>query len=153
MVTMGMGLLSVSGFGFAKRLTAEMPWMARSSASSAAGSEISWHQNLAAGWKESRARNVPMVIFITSDRCHYCDLMKRDTWREPSVRSRLKDDFVLITLSPTRNSETLSRIEVTTYPTTLIGIPEGKVIGQRLGYQPPAALHGFLSESLSKPRP
>ncbi len=88
-----------------------------------------------------------MVIYITSDNCHYCDAMKRDTWCDESVRHRIAKGFIPIRLNARRNSATLGRIHVACYPTTLVGAPRGKIIGQRQGYQPPAALHGLLTES------
>ena len=89
-----------------------------------------------------------MVIFITTDRCRYCDAMKQDTWCNDSIRSRLRD-FVAIRLTPQRNSATLGRINVKMYPTTLMGVPEGKIVSHREGYQPPAAVHQLLTESES----
>ncbi len=115
--------------------------------SGATESSVVWHETLAAGWQESRSRNVPMVIYITSERCTYCDAMKRDTWCDETIRHRLAEGFVAIRLTARRNSATLSRIDVQTYPMTLVGVPEGKIIGHRNGYQPPAALHGLLTEA------
>ncbi len=111
---------------------------------------VTWHRTLRAGWQESRRRNVPMLIYISSDHCAYCDAMKRDTWCDKTVQQRLTEDFVAIHLTPKENEATLGRIKVTTYPTTLIGVPEGKVIGHRFGYQPAAALHEFLSEVIHR---
>ena len=87
-----------------------------------------------------------MVIFITSRRCHYCDAMKRDTWCDHEIRRRLADDFVAIRLTPDRNSSVLSRIDVATYPMTLIGVPQGKIIDHRIGYQPPRLMLQLLSK-------
>ncbi len=115
--------------------------------SSVSGPNVQWHEDLKTGWAESRRRNVPMVIFITSDHCHYCDAMKRDTWCNESVRSRLSNDFVAIRLDPTRNAATLGRIKIKMYPTTLIGHPKGKVTDHRLGYQSASAIHGLLSQA------
>lgn len=124
---------------------AEMP-RAIGTTSSSTTPSIVWHETLDSGWKESRRRNVPMVIYITTEQCHYCDAMKRDTWCEASVRQRIAQGFVAIRLTPRRNSTTLNRIEVNGYPTTLVGVPQGKIVSHRFGYQPPAGLHGLLSE-------
>ncbi|WP_146402229.1 thioredoxin family protein [Planctomycetes bacterium CA13] len=109
--------------------------------------KVSWFRDFRAGWRESVRRNVPMVIYISSDNCSYCEAMQRDTWCDSSIRQRLGRDFVAIHLTPEQNEATLRRIKVDTYPTTLIGAPEGKVVGHRRGYQPVVALHQLLSES------
>ena len=142
-VWMGLGSLLI--LSSTSNVSAEMPRYVTPSGVPA--SSVVWHETLNAGWKESRRRGVPMVIYITSERCKYCDAMKRDTWCHESVRHRLARSFVAIRLTPRRNSATLSRIDVQTYPTTLVGIPEGKIISHRNGYQPPAALHGLLTEA------
>lgn len=111
------------------------------------GQGIAWHTDLRSGWLEAKRRNLPMLIFITSDSCIYCDAMKKNTWCNPTVQNRLAGKFVAIKLHKNRNQETLSRIKVDTYPTTLMGLPKGKIIGHRLGYQPPDALQAFLSEA------
>ncbi len=113
---------------------------------------ILWHDDLESGWRESRRRDLPMVIFITSENCTYCDAMKRETWGNPSVRERIANGFVAIRLTPRKNAATLKRIDIKMFPMTLIGEPRGKVIGHRMGYQPPAALHQLLSEAKGRPR-
>ncbi len=91
-----------------------------------------------------------MVIFITTNDCAYCDAMKQNTWCDQQVLRRLAGKFVPIRLNPIRNRKTLDRIDVDTYPTTLLGSPRGKVIGHRIGYQPPAAVQSFLAEAQSE---
>jgi protein disulfide-isomerase len=107
---------------------------------------ISWHADLRSGWQESRRRGVPMVIFITSENCTYCEAMKRTTWCDGSITQRISRGFVAIRLNPTRNAATLGRINVKMYPTTLVGVPAGKIVAHREGYQPPGQLHQLLSE-------
>ena len=110
--------------------------------------EISWHNSLESGWRESRRSGRPMVIFITSDRCKYCDAMKQSTWCESSVRRRIGRGFVAIRLKPGQNDESLSRIDVPMYPTTIVGSPAGKVIAHRTGFQPPGSLHELLTDAV-----
>lgn len=110
---------------------------------SQAGSVV-WYEDLDSGWQAARASQRPMVIFITSQHCRYCDAMKRDTLRDGSVLKRIKDGFIAIRLSPDRNGKTLGRIDVPAYPTTLIGHPDGKIIAHKIGYQPPIEMHRLL---------
>ncbi len=106
--------------------------------------DIQWHDDLDEGWKAARESRRPMLIFITSDHCHYCDSMKQITWRNGGVQKRLQDDFVAIRLSPDRNAETLSRIRIPGYPTTLIGHPDGKILAHKVGYQAPAEISRLM---------
>jgi len=145
MVLLGFGsflllLFSTSSF-------ADFPVSIQDGDQGRAGPMVAWHNNLKSGWREAKRRGVPMVIFITSDNCVYCDAMKQNTWCDKQVQRRLAGKFVAIRLNTLRNRETLSRIQVQTYPTTLLGSPNGKVIGHRVGYQPPAELQSFLAEA------
>ena len=127
--------------------TAEMP-VAHSpqlySATATTQSNVSWHEDFDLGWRAAQKSGRPMVIFITSKRCHYCDAMKRDTWRDRGILQRVKDKFVAIRLSPERNAKVLERIEVPAYPATLIGHPDGKILAHKFGYQPPTEMHRLL---------
>ena len=98
------------------------------------------------GRMESDTVNRIMVIYITSDHCQYCEAMKRDTWCNETIRERRTSGFVAIRLTPHENARVLDRIKITAYPTTLIGIPQGKIIDQRVGYQPPRSMHQLLSK-------
>lgn len=110
---------------------------------------VQWHDDLNAGWAESRRLGRPMLIFITSDQCRYCDAMKQSTLSDRHVMGRIKDRFVAIRLSPTRNAGVLGRIRVAGYPTTLVGLPEGKVLDHRVGYQPVRELLRLLDRAES----
>ena len=91
-----------------------------------------------------------MVIFITSSRCRYCDAMKDRSWRDPEVETSVNQNFVAIELNPHDNAEVLSRIKVPMYPMTLIGIPEGRIIEKRTGYQPVSEVRSLLRAGLQR---
>lgn len=112
----------------------------------ATGASEPWFDDFQKGWEESKRRGVPMVVFITMDRCLYCDAMKKDTWCDQSILEKLGGEFVPIRLHRDRDANLLSRIKVPAYPTTLLASPEGKVLAHRVGYQPPSAMHHVMQE-------
>lgn len=138
-------LAALAGLAIAAPASAEIPRMAQPLVSSISQSQP-WCDDFQRGWDEAKRRGVPMVVFITSDHCVYCDAMKRDTWCDVSVASRLRRDFVPIRLHRDRDSALLSRIIIPAYPTTLIASPQGKVMAHRVGYQPPDRMHQLFSE-------
>ena len=148
MVPKGMAALMISAITLslvASRTQAETPRYV-TAGTTPSNTQVFWHTNLKSGWAEARKRNLPMVIFITSRRCHYCDAMKRNTWCNDQVQRNMAGKFVAIELTPERNEATLKRIKIPAFPTTLLGIPSGKVIAHRVGYQPPTELRGLLAE-------
>lgn len=108
--------------------------------------EPRWHEELEAGWEASKETGLPMLIFITSEQCTFCDAMKENTLCDPTVRERLFRRFIPIRLRPDANNRVLSRIKVTTFPTILVAHPRGKVLAHRTGYQPVDRFHELLSE-------
>ncbi|MFG0263778.1 MAG: thioredoxin family protein [Rhodopirellula sp. JB055] len=110
-----------------------------------------WHDSFEAGWAAARRSGRPMLIFITSKDCRFCDAMKRDTLCDAGIQARLANGFVPIILRPDTNPEILARIPVTTYPTTLLALPRGKVIAHRVGYQPPGLFNELLGLAPSPP--
>ncbi len=114
------------------------------SASAALPESIQWHDDLASGWQAAKATGRPMVIFITSSNCRYCDAMKQTTWIDREIRSRVSGGFVAIRLTPEHNSSELSRVNVQMYPTTIVALAQGKVIDHQAGFQPSAKLHHLL---------
>lgn len=120
-------------------------------ASSGLLNEPRWHEELETGWEASKETGRPMLIFITTEQCTFCDAMKENTLCDPTVRERLFRRFIPIRLRPDANNRVLSRIKVTTFPTTLVAHPRGKVLAHRIGYQPVDRFHELLSEVATAP--
>jgi protein disulfide-isomerase len=153
MVALGFGSLSffIISLALCESVQAEMAAGSRL-VSSASGSAplVTWHDSIESGWAESKRRKVPMVIFITRGHCRYCDAMKLDTWCDQSIGQQLASDFVAIRLTPKNNAKELDRIKVEAYPTTLIGMPEGKIVDHKVGYQPVREIHSLLSKARTR---
>ncbi|WP_168564538.1 thioredoxin family protein [Crateriforma spongiae] len=107
-----------------------------------------WHQSLEDGWNASRKTGLPMVIFITSENCVYCQAMEKRTWCNDSIAGQLVGRFIPIHLKKGRNDTVLSRIQLKMYPTTLLATPEGKVVQHRDGFQPPENVLSFLNQRI-----
>lgn len=163
MVGLGFGSLTLSVFLVGLPATAEQPRVpvtaeqpaTRLTSTAAAMSTsqstgVKWHESIQSGWAESKRRSVPMVIFVTRSECRYCDAMKKETWCDDSIGKQLADDFVAIRLTPTQNAKELNRINVELYPMTLIGIPEGKIVDKKLGYQPAGEIRNLLAKARNR---
>jgi protein disulfide-isomerase len=148
MVALGLGSLLFAIFA-APKVGAEMPRYVSASGIPTTA-PVFWHKSLESGWDEARRRDVPMVIYITSDDCQYCEAMKRDTWCDHTIGQRLSQDFVAIRLNPKENASTINRIKLKMFPATLIGLPQGKIIDHRYGYQPSREIHQVLSNAKAR---
>lgn len=113
----------------------------------ASAAPLIWHEDFNAGWATAKETGRPMLIFITMEECKFCDAMKENTLCNRTIAEKLSQRFVSIRLNRRKDSEVLSRIVLKTYPTTLVALPQGKVVGHREGYQPPAELAALLAEA------
>jgi Thioredoxin-like len=132
-------------------VSAELPGMLQSTKFGSPVAPV-WYDSFDEGWRESKRRGLPMVVFITSDNCIYCDAMKKDAWCNDEVLSQLRKNFVAIRLQRDRDSAVLSRIKVPSYPMTLVASPEGKVLDHRVGYQPADQVRQLFSKIVGRQR-
>ncbi len=85
----------------------------------------------------------PILVFVRSARCHFCDKLKANVLQRDNVASRVKRDFVPLVLSQEDNAEVLSSLKVTSFPSTLVFTPEREFVHRVDGYVGPEK---FLAE-------
>ena len=76
--------------------------------------------------------------------------MEVQTWCDPSIAAEVQDRFVAIHLDRRRNAEVLSRITVPMFPMTLVGLPQGKIVGHLQGFQRPENIRDLMSRVLPR---
>jgi protein disulfide-isomerase len=95
-----------------------------------------WSQDVDAAWAEAKKSGHPLVLFITTDRCFFCDKMSKETCKNPAVMKELADGFVPVMVHTRTNLELVRRLGVQAFPTTVIVSKDAKII---------AAMPGFLN--------
>jgi len=106
-----------------------------------------WAKNLDQAYKSSKEKDRPMLIFISSSRCYYCDQMKKKTLTDPEVRTALSNGFVPIIVQASEYPELMRKLGVRRYPTTLIVSPEAKIQDVIDGYVKPREFRYRLETS------
>lgn len=108
---------------------------------------ISWNEGLRNGWSKSRQTGKLMVIFATSDQCHYCDLMKQNTLSDTTIMGRIQQSFVPVRLHVNRDRDVIKKLGIPAFPTVIIATPSGKVIDHNVGFQSPSEMLRFLKRN------
>lgn len=74
----------------------------------------------------------PMLVYVTSAKCLWCDKMKRQTLAAPKVSERVARDFNFVEAS---GKEAVARYSVKAYPTYVIIAVDGRELRRGSGYR------------------
>jgi uncharacterized protein YyaL (SSP411 family) len=108
---------------------------------------IPWIHSSAEALAAARQANAPILAFVTSSHCHFCQKMEAKTWSDDAVIRQVSSTFVPLRLDADREPKVVESLRIRGFPTTVIFTPEGKVIDSAEGYMPPAKLGILLERS------
>lgn len=95
-----------------------------------------WQSDVDAAWKQAKESGRPLVMFITTDGCFFCDKMQKETFKDAVVAKELENGFVPVAVHARKNLALVQRMGIGAFPTTVIISKDAKII---------AAMPGFVS--------
>lgn len=98
--------------------------------------EINWQKSPTAVLESAKASGKPILVFIGTDWCHYCKLMERETWSDPSVSEPVSQQFETLMLDGDRDRQIVERLGLQGYPATLLYTHQGRFATERDGFMP-----------------
>ena len=98
-------------------------------------SAIDWERDIRAAWRSAVKADRPLLVFLTMDGCLYCEKMKRTTLQDRHVVGDLTKNFESVTLNLKDAPEFVKQLQVKSFPTTVVIIPNGDVVESISGYQ------------------
>jgi len=104
-----------------------------------------WLRDVEHGLRVAKAQQRPMVLFISSDGCVYCDKMIATTFSDLQVRRTLGTRFVATAIKSTERPDLMRKLKVRSFPTTVLVTPKGEVIEQIVGYVEPEKFNKLLA--------
>jgi len=117
------------------------------------GANIPWLHDINHAAAESVRLNRPMLVNISTAWCGYCRKMRRETFADSGVVSKITDCFVPVKLNADRNRDFIRRMDVRVYPTTLILSSKLDVIKRIDGFRSAVELtHGLSQFCQHQPR-
>lgn len=103
-----------------------------------------WYQDADVAWQITKSTHRPLLLLATTDGCLYCDQMKRETLSNRAILTELEQTFTLATVKDSDKPSLIRKLQIATYPTTVIISPEGRVLDRIEGYLPPQKFHTRL---------
>ena len=76
----------------------------------------------------------PILIYVRSENCMYCDKMQKDVWQDPATVNIIMHEFIPLKLTREENKEAVEAMKVKGYPSTLVFSPERTYISRIDGY-------------------
>lgn len=112
--------------------------------------QVAWVHDYDQARKLAMHESKPLLLFLTADGCHYCEMMRRDVFGDRRVVKGLKDSFVAAKLKIDPQSELAQKLQVTLFPTTVIIDSEGNVMDYARGYRKSTEIHDRMMAAVSR---
>ena len=90
-----------------------------------ASPDIPWITKYNEARKQGTASELPVMLFVTMNRCRYCVKMQQDSFADESVAKELNESFVPAKLYLDPESKLAESLKITIYPTTMFIAPDG----------------------------
>jgi protein disulfide-isomerase len=95
---------------------------------------VGWTTNHQQAWRSAQAVQRPMLLYISSDNCLYCEKMIHETLTDKDVAAQIKQQFIPVNLSAKDNRLLVRKLRVKSYPTTVIISPRSVVLDYISGF-------------------
>jgi protein disulfide-isomerase len=96
---------------------------------------LKWSKDMKTAWKTAQETEQPLLLFVSSTNCSYCERMKKQTLRDESIVKQVSESFVAVKVDAKEDTELLKKLKIRLLPTTVIVKPNGAVIDSIRGFQ------------------
>jgi thioredoxin-related protein len=115
--------------------------------------EIPWLRSATEAAKLSQSTGKPILVYIRSQNCHYCDLLQKNTWQNPETRTRVMRDMIPLKLTLEENKEAVEAMKVKGFPSVVIFSPRREYLARIDGYVTPEQFQSKVSQTLVAQNP
>ncbi len=116
------------------------PWLIVSTLLSLAGPTaqaeegVQWLKSAVQAAEIARETGRPILIYVRSENCMYCDKMQQEVWQDPAAIDIIHREFVPLKLTREENQEAIEAMKVKGYPATLFFSANRTYVGRLDGY-------------------
>lgn len=114
-------------------------------ASTTQAASIRWRNDVGRAAKEAKGSGKPLLIEVSTDWCHYCKKMERETFSDHEIAEHISHCFVPLKLDGDEDQAIIKRLGVKSFPTMVIVSPEMKVVTSIRGFRTARQLSDDLS--------
>jgi uncharacterized protein YyaL (SSP411 family) len=117
---------------------------------SAENSEIPWLRSATEAAKLSQSTGKPILVYIRSQNCHYCDLLQKNTWQNPETRAQIMRDMIPLKLTLEDNKAAVEAMKVKGFPSVIIFSPKREYLARIDGYVTPEQFKTKVTEKVER---
>lgn len=116
------------------------------SMSCAAATGIEWHGYTNDISQVAKQSSMPVMLFVMSDTCHWCQKMSSSTLNDPRIIKLINEHFYPMILHANKDQAAFMQLGLQGVPVILIYNNSGKVVKMIPGYNSPDQLMSQLTE-------
>jgi len=142
-------LMLVLGVVFALRaveISLQVELLPRSAAAATKAEPTGWlEQDLEGALAKAKTEHKLVLVDIYAEWCAQCKELDEKTWPDPAVRAWIQQNAVAVRIdTDAKRKDLAQKLQIRSYPTVLLLDAEGQELRRSLGFQPPAAMQGWL---------
>lgn len=107
--------------------------------------EIVWQRDIKRAMDESAKSGRPLLIKASTDWCHYCKKMQRETFSNKRIASHVNACFIPVYVDGDIHKGLIRQLGIRSYPTTVVVSPQMQVVTKISGYRTVSQLSKDLS--------
>lgn len=116
-----------------------------------AAPRITWHADLSAATRESKADSKPLLVKFSTSWCGYCVKMQRETFSDRAIIGQVEECFVPVSIDGDQHRDLVQRLGIQSFPTTLIVSSDMKVVKKIVGFRSADQLTVDLVKACERP--
>lgn len=116
-------------------------------ASGKSNAEIVWLRSPSEAARQSQATGKPILIYVRSQNCYYCDLLQKNTWQDPATKAKVMREMIPLKLTLEENKEAVEAMKVKGFPSVIIFSPKKEYLGRIDGYVTPEQFQAKFSQN------
>lgn len=109
-----------------------------------------WNKSI---FEDAKTQNKPILLSLEAVWCHWCHVMKAETYADDEVAQILNDKYIAISIDQDSNAYLSSRYKKYGWPATIIFNSKGEEVLKQAGYIEKDQMLDLLNKILLDPRP
>lgn len=109
--------------------------------------EVQWLRSPEQAAEIAAKTGKPILVYIRSAACHYCDLMQKNVWQDPETARIVMRDFVPLKLTREDDAESIEVLQIKGYPSTLLFSSQREYVSRLDGYVEPPKLLSAMQQA------
>ena len=118
-------------------LTAQNGWSQPPITPASAATKVFAYTDVDHAWTAVQQSQRPLLLFVSTDNCYYCDKMETETYIHPQIQASIRELFVTAKIKKEQNPQLVEQLGVRAFPTTLLIAPNGDLITRIEGFVNP----------------